>query len=168
MKMTVSDAITMVKTIQRDIRLLLKDEENNSMFNAANIENAEELRPAYDFAETQKKLCEYEEKIRKIKHAVNVFNTTTVLPGFDKTVDEMLVYMPQLTERVSKLREMYFAPERERVEAYNKATTYIDYRYTNYNKEQVTEEYKKLNNYLTRAQKALDKLNLTETFEVDI
>lgn len=168
MKMTVSDAITMVKTIQRDIRLLLKDEEYNSTFKAANIENAEELRPAYDFAETQKKLYEYEDKIRKIKHAINVFNTTTVLPGFDKTVDEMLVYLPQLTDRVSTLREMYFAPERERLDVYSKATTYIDYKYTNYDKEQVKEEYKKLNNYLTRAQKALDKLNLTETFEVNI
>ncbi len=47
-----------------------------------------------------------EAKIRKLKHAINIFNATQTVDGFDMTIDELLVYIPQLTKRKSKLLEM--------------------------------------------------------------
>ena len=44
-----------------------------------------------------------EEEIRKLKHALNVFNASNKVPGFEMTVDEMLVYLPQLSREKNKL-----------------------------------------------------------------
>ena len=50
----------------------------------------------------QEQLADIEQKIRKLKHTINVFNTTTVIPEFGITIDEMLVYLPQLNTRESR------------------------------------------------------------------
>ena len=47
----------------------------------------------------QEQLADIEQKIRKLKHTINVFNTMTVIPEFGITIDEMLVYLPQLNTR---------------------------------------------------------------------
>ena len=49
------------------------------------------MRPAYNFKEMRDAQDELEKKIRKVKHAINVFNTVTIIPDFDITIDEMLV-----------------------------------------------------------------------------
>lgn len=64
---------------------------------AAMGEDIESVRPAYDYAKTQARLEELEGTIRRLKHAINRFNTTQVVDGFGITIDEMLVYIPQLT-----------------------------------------------------------------------
>lgn len=45
-------------------------------------------------------------KIRKVKHAINVFNTVTNVPDFDMIIDEMLVFFPQLTKKCETLSRM--------------------------------------------------------------
>lgn len=55
-------------------------------------EDIESVRPAYDYAKTQARLEELEGAIRRLKHAINCFNTTQVVDGFGITIDEMLVY----------------------------------------------------------------------------
>lgn len=78
-----------------DEHAALLDKENRSKdFRAAMGEDVESVRPVYDYADTQKKLAELEQRIRKVKHAINVFNATHVIPDFGMTIDEMLVYIP--------------------------------------------------------------------------
>ena len=96
-------------------------------------EDIESVRPAYDYAKTQARLEELEGTIRRLKHAINRFNTTQVVDGFGITIDEMLVYIPQLTKRKSKLLEMKSRLPKERVEEqYGRQSNIIDYTYTNY------------------------------------
>ena len=129
-------------------------------------EDVESVRPVYDYAETQIRLAELEAKIRKLKHAINIFNATQTVDSFDMTIDELLVYIPQLTKRKSKLLEMKSRLPKERVEEqYGRQSSIIDYTYANYDIAAVEADYEKAADELSRAQLALDAVNQRETFE---
>lgn len=109
-----------------------------------------------------------EAKIRKLKHAINIFNATQTVDGFDMTIDELLVYIPQLTKRKSKLLEMKSRLPKERVEEqYGRQSSIIDYTYANYDIAAVEADYEKAADELSRAQLALDAVNQRETFEFE-
>ena len=168
MKMTSAQAAKAAKKLNEEYNAILQKEKLSSTFLAASGEDADSLRPAYDYAETQEKLAAVEKRIRTLKHALNVFNSTHTVPGFDMTVDEMLVYIPQLTARVNKLSEMKARLPKMRVEdRYSRTTNIIDYTHTNYDIDAVSADYEKAADELARAQLALDSFNTTETFEVD-
>ena len=128
-------------------------------------EDPESVRPPYDFQETQDALDEMEQKIRRVKHAINLFNTTHTVPGFDLTIDEMLVLIPQLTKRKNKLAEMKEKLPKTREQTYSKSNI-VDYRYINYDSDEAASEYEKAAEQLSRAQTALVTVNNTETLEI--
>ena len=96
MQYTSSQAGKMLRKLNDDHAALLKKEEMSKDFLVSLGENAESVRPEYDFLSTQKELEEIERKIRIVKHALNVFNSQTVIPEFGITIDEMLVLIPSL------------------------------------------------------------------------
>ena len=130
-------------------------------------EDVESVRPAYDYADTQNRLAELEQRIRRLKHAINVFNATHVIPDFHMTIDEMLVYIPQLTQRKNKLADMKARLPKERVEEqYGRQSNIIDYTYANYDLAAVEADYEETADALSRAQLALDAVNQRDTFEL--
>ena len=113
--------------------------------------------------------AEVERKIRKLKHALNVFNTTTVVPDFDMTIDEMLIFLPQLNKQCSILGGMRDAMPKVRVNSgYAGNSAILDYKYTNYDIEDANKFYIELSDTLAKAQTALDLVNSTVEFEIDI
>ncbi|MBR3227127.1 MAG: hypothetical protein IKF68_01130, partial [Erysipelotrichaceae bacterium] len=78
MKYTSASANKLVKLLEDKKAYLLQQERNDSTYVLADDEK-EEI-PAYEFRETNEKIDEIDSKIRKLKHALNVFNSTTVLP----------------------------------------------------------------------------------------
>ena len=129
-------------------------EHNGKEFLAAVGEDLESVRPEYDFAKTQSALAEVERKIRKLKHALNVFNSTTVIPEFDMTIDEMLVYIPQLTAKKNKLSSTKDKLPKIREQSRTNSSI-LDYRYLNYDVNEVAAEYEKVADTLAKAQNAL-------------
>ena len=110
---------------------------------------------------------ELTEKIRKVKHAVNAFNLKTEVPGFQMTIDQMLVYIPQLSEQKRRLTEMAARLPKERVNSYG-ARTIVEYNYTNYSVEDAAKELAAVTDELAKAQTALDVVNNSEAFEIEI
>jgi hypothetical protein len=148
---------------------LLTMGQKSRTFTAAIQEDVESVRPAYDYTATQEMLTELEGKIRRLKHAINCFNCTHVLPEFDMTIDQMLVYLPQLTARMNKLDQMRSKLPRERVkESFNRGSNIIDYDYANYDIAQAKADYDIVADKLARAQNALDLANTTVLFEIDL
>lgn len=89
--------------------------------------------------------------------------------GINMTVDQALIYIPQLTKRCSKLWEMMnkLPKARETVLGYGRNNSVIDYRYVNYDIEKVENDYYKCKSELDRAQLQLDLVNSTVQLTVD-
>lgn len=166
MKYTSAEANKLLKTLENKRNNILRREEKASKFKVSSTENVEDLRPEYDFAKTQKELALLNEKIRKIKHAINMFNVTHTLPGFgDLTIDQALVYMPQLREEIRKLNDMASSLPRERIEDFR--SNIVDYSIANFDIDEAVSAYEKESERLTLLQLALDKANTTETIEIE-
>ena len=67
---------------QRDA--LLAMERKAKTFTAAIQEDEESVRPDYNYRATQEKLIALEAKIRKLKHSLNCFNSTYIIPDFGR------------------------------------------------------------------------------------
>ena len=167
MKYTSAEAGKLLKKLNDEQSSIILREQNGMEFLAAVGEDVESVRPNYNFRETQNALDEVGRKIRKLKHALNLFNATTVIPEFGITIDEMLVYIPQLTARKNKLAKMKdkLPKVREQVR-FNSAI--LDYRYLNYDVNEVAAVYEKTCDTLAKAQTALDTVNMNQTLEVDL
>jgi len=167
MKITSAEANKMIRQLKDQYRILYTQESGVVCFIAATTENIEEVRPAYSYEETAAKYDEIDRKIRKIKHALNLFNANTVVDGFDMTIDEMLVFLPQLTDRLQKLYLMISKSEKKRVENTGR-TAIIEYEYLNYDLKKVQQDYDRLTDLKNRALTALDLVNNTVQFDVEI
>lgn len=167
MYLTSKEANKILKQYETELNSLLRQEENASTFLASVGEDVESCRPDYDYKETQNKLLELENKIIHLKHQINLFNSSTIVEGFDMTIDSMLIYIPQLTRRKNKLETMISTPPKAR-EGMGLRSTIIDYRYTNYDVNDALEDYNKVSSELTKAQIALDKVNVNQKFDFDL
>ena len=106
MQLTSAQAAKLLRRMKEEKDLLNAEEKNSKSFVAAIQEDVEAVRPAYDFAAMQVRLESLDARMRRLKHAINVFNTTTIVDGFDMTIDEMLVFLPQLGAEKEKLTQM--------------------------------------------------------------
>ena len=166
MKMTSAEANKRIRQLRDEIELIEAQEKNGYRFVAATIEDPEEVRPGYDYTATAAKLDACEEKIRRIKHALNVFNAGTKPEGLDMTIDEILVWLPQASVRLSRLARMLAEPEKERV-CNSGRTSIIEYNYANYSYDEVRRDFDRLTERKNKALTALDVANNTLQFEVE-
>ena len=154
-----------INALKEELKDLERYEKESSSYSFVYGEDKEAFRPSYDFEETQRRYNELTTEIRKLRHAMNVFNTTTMVPGFDMTVDEILVYLPQLRERKNTLNEMRMKP------LSGHSSTILDrvvkYTYCNYSVQKVTEDYRRIADEYAKAHTALDLSNATGEIEVD-
>lgn len=164
---TSAEANKLLKKLNDQYLDLRHQEEKTKTFNAATMEDIETVRPAYDYAKTQAAIAELEKEIRHVKHAINTFNISTLVPGFDMTIDEMLVYIPQLTRNKNKLATMKAILPKERVtDGSYRNSNFIDYCYANYDLKQAEADYQKVSDELAKAQLALDQINSSLKFEI--
>ena len=118
---------------------------------------------------TQAQMEAVETKVRRVKHAINAFNHATVVPGFDMTIDEMLVYIPQLTEKKRRLSDMANRLPKERVNSGHYGNkSIVEYQYANYDVAAAMADMVRVSDELARAQTALDAVNSSAQLEVDL
>ena len=169
MKLTSQEAGKMLKKLNEKIQSLLLMEKKSCSFLASVGEDPDTCRPEYDYAAVQKEVRELELQVRKLRHALNVFNSTHVVPGFEMTIDELLVYIPQLTKQKEKYDSMKSELPKSRVEPrYGSAQNFIDYKYLNYSVKDAEADYDRVSAVLSKAQTALDLVNSTESFDIDL
>lgn len=168
MKLTISEASRQIRILNSKKTGIEVKEGNARSFIAATTEDIEAVRPAYDYEQTQAEIATIDEKVRKIKHALALFNTTTLVPGFeDMTVDQLLIYIPQMNKQLEKLDSLRNQPARQRkINAHSGSI--IDYEYANFDTDKVAADYEVLAERIAKAQSAIDIINNTETIDVDI
>lgn len=169
-RMTSAEAAKLLRKLNEELDNVLLMEQQSREFSAALGEDVESVRPAYDYAQVQDQIEALEVRIRQVKHAVSSFNLAQEVPGFEgMTIDQMLVYIPQLNRRKAKLALMQqrLPKQRERV-SYGGGSQIIDYSYANYDLEAVRADYEKVSEELSRAQTALDVVNTTAQLEIPV
>jgi len=180
MLVTSAQAAKLLKNLNEKHELLLNKEEMYSVFYASVNEDPETCRPEYNYESVRRQADEIEQKILTLKHEISRFNLTTIVPGFDMTIDQMLIYIPQLTkkrerlmgmsERLPKQRRGTLTPSmrRERYSWHSSDPTFVDYEYANYDVKKAGADYLEVCELLSKAQVALDEVNSTLPFEVSI
>lgn len=169
MKMTSASAQKIIRKLKDEKDFLESMEEKSYLFSC--IEGEEKLIPEYDYKETSEKIKEIDEQVIKIKHAVNVVNSTREIEvnGKKYTVDAILVRMAQLNSRLYMLDIMRSKQPKTRLGTryYNGNNQQPEYQYINYDLAEVKKDYETINNEIATMQLELDKFNQTYEFEVD-
>ena len=169
MKYTSAQANKLLKKLNETQSAILKKEGLSKEFLASIGENIESIRPAYNFIETNEELNFINEQIRKVKHAINLFNIQTIIPEFNITIDEALVLIPQLTQLKLKFSSMKDKlPKMREQGTYSRNNSIVEYRYLNYNVGEVEKEYEGVSENLAKLQTALDIINTTCYMEIEI
>ncbi len=172
MKMTSAYANKMIKKLKEDRDYWREIENVRHKYVAAQGE--EPIIPEYDFLEVHRTIADIDDKIIKIKHALNVSNSTNnVEVGGEKyTIDMLLVKMAQMTERKAVLDAMRKLTPKVRVmeSGYSRfrQTPTTDIQYINFDMEVVKAEYDRIEIFMNELLLTLDKYNQTVEFEVDI
>jgi len=164
MKMNPDFANKTIKNLQAEVDALLQEESVSKTYSYSASEQPQ--IPPYNFAETQKKLGELRGKIATIRHALNRFNVKTKVPGYDMTVDEALGQMSLLHKDKQRFQEMSRIPEKNRTREFGSKDA--DYVCRNFNVDEVKAAYASTSEQLMRIQQAINIVNLTKEFEVDI
>ena len=92
MKMTSAEANKLLRKLHDDHSALERMETESRTFVAATTEKLEDARPEYDYTAVQEKLAELEDKARRVKHAINLFNISQTIDDSGMTIDQALVY----------------------------------------------------------------------------
>lgn len=161
-----AEAAKLLKSMNEELAVHRSRERKSIRFTASADEDIESARPVYHYREEQEKQNELLRKVRNVKHAINGFNQKTMIPEFGITIDEMLVYIPQLTEKKRKLTEMAAFLPKERVSGGLYGSRVVEYTYTNYSMEEVQEDLLKVTEELAKCQLALDRINNSETLDL--
>ncbi len=168
-KVTSAEASKLLRKLLEEKETVLAEDAQSRTFCAAMGEDVESVRPAYSYADTQKALETLDCKIRILKHAINCFNTTHTVGDTGMTIDQILVYIPQLTQMRSRLYSMQRCLPKQRAAAVGVGNNaVIDYRYANYSVERAKEDYTKVSDELRNIQLALDIANNSETMEFEL
>ena len=170
-KMTSAYANKLLKQLDEDKAFFLNKEHNSCTYTAAVGE--EPVIPEYDYTAVAGEIKAIDEKIQVIKHAINRANVNSVISVGDSqySVDVILIRMSQLNNRKAILDCMRKMQPRERQEnhSYISRTSNVpEYKYINFDLNQVKAEYEAISKEIMEMQIALDKYNQTYEFEVDI
>jgi hypothetical protein len=160
--MTSAELNKQLRKLQSERVQILERENQTCRFIAATTEDPEEVRPEYDLSATDAALAENEQEIRRIKHRLNVFNSTHRIEELGMTIDEVLVFLPQLSDRVKRLGRLAKCTSKTRLgDPYGNRSSLIEYQYANYSLAEAQRLYDQAQNELARAQIALDRVNTT-------
>lgn len=170
MKVTSAYANKMLKKLNEEKDYWMSKEKESMFYTASTDE--EPVIPDYDYGEVSETLEQIEKKICKIKHAINQANVNSEIEilGEKYTVDVLLVRMAQISKRKSVLDRMRKQMPKTRVEDgyYMSRKAFVEYRYVNYDLEQVKRDYDEISKLLFEMQMKLDEHNQTVEFDVDI
>lgn len=168
-KMTSAVANKLIKQLDEEKNFWRTKESESYLYKATADE--EPLIPEYDYEEVSRIIADIDNKVRVIKHAINLNNVINQVQVGDEmmSIDTILVKMTQLNRRKMMLDLMRKQLPKSRVgTAFFGKNSAPEYQYINYDLDKVKADYETLSDEIMAMQIALDKYNQTFEFEVDI
>ncbi|WP_144744398.1 hypothetical protein [Enorma burkinafasonensis] len=167
MTFTSASAAKYIKSLEDEKARLLSRERENATYVLAQGE--EEMPPEYDYERTFAEVDEIDRKVRLVRHALHAFNAVTLIPEEGMTIDEALVLMAQLNNKLRRLDALRsHEPKRRRESGMFRGNAVIEYEYANYDVKRAAEDYRVLYDRIAELQLRLDLVNQTERFSVDL
>ena len=170
MKVTSAYPNKLLKQLNDEKEYWITKEKESMMYTAAVDE--EPVIPDYDYCEVSSALNGIDRRICKIKHAINQSNANSQVEIFGEkySIDVLLIRMAQISKRRLVLDRMRKQIPKSRVEndGYYSRKSFVEYRYVNYDLEQVKKDYDETSRLLFEMQLKLDEFNQTVEFEVDV
>lgn len=160
-----------VKRLQEELAAVQNVEAETCAYTVGTDEVDPPQPPAYNFVMTQKLIERYTQQITTLKHALNVFNTTTCLNGIEVdgaslTIDAALVRMAMLTKQKAKLNKMRLFQKQSRVDAGFRSKA--EYRYRNFDAAEAEKWYQSVCMEIEAIQQELNRINVVSQIEVDV
>lgn len=168
MKITLNEAKKMLLKLQSDKEFLLHRIDDLATYVAAVSENEEELRPEFSLEETVAEIEEIDKKIIKIHCARNRANNRMVLKPSGITIMEALIKLPILNMELKKWELLAMKQMKTRVKDSYGRNKDIEYVYANYPLEYAKKKYEQYRDEIAEIQAELDRVDITETFEVNV
>lgn len=166
MQITSASANKILKQLNEEYRFLLDQDMQQRVY--PEIEGVAPIIPDYDITDATKQLIAITDKISRLKHALNIFNTTTMLPGHDYTIDEALVRMTFLSYQKSRLNAMRSIPEKRMISGRNSRNNQVEYELANFDPKEAENLYNIISEELSELQLSLDTVNSTEKFDIEL
>jgi hypothetical protein len=161
MTMCNAEIIKKIKELEERKQEILLNERMNST--SAYQTEADKIETGYDFQTTRKAVAELNDEIRKLKHALNVANSTVIVDEFGMTVGECLILMAQLNNEKAELERMARAVPKSRHTVFNGTVEYIE---TNYDVGVCKSCLEMVKSNVIKLQLAIDRINLNNMIEV--
>lgn len=172
MKITATELMKQLKFIQEEITTIHQDDNNKSYVLVEKVtddNNRSKLVPLYaeeyNFLNNRNRINSLYIEERKIRNLLSIFNTKTLVIGYDFNINEGLVRLAQLKEEIKVLTNL------ARKSQYESTTNYRNNEVIIY---KVSYDIDEAKNYLRKAQKemsalqvAIDKTNLNSQIEVE-
>lgn len=172
MKITATELMKQLKFIQEEITTIHQDDNNKSYVLVEKVtddNNKSKLVPLYaeeyNFLNNRNRINDLYLEERKIRNLLSIFNTKTLVIGYDFNINEGLVRLAQLKEEIKVLTNL------ARKSQYESTTNYRNNEVIIY---KVSYDIDEAKNYLRKAQKemsalqvAIDKTNLNSQIDIE-
>lgn len=172
MKITATELMKQLKFIQEEITTIHQDDNNKSYVLVEKVtddNNRSKLVPLYaeeyNFLNNRNRINSLYIEERKIRNLLSIFNTKTLVIGYDFNINEGLVRLAQLKEEIKVLTNL------ARKSQFESTTNYRNNEVIIY---KVSYDIDEAKNYLRKAQKemsalqvAIDKTNLNSQIEIE-
>lgn len=168
MKMTSAIANKLLKQLNNELNYAYQQEARDNTY--IQISGEDPIVPDYDIAKTRGTIEAIQDRIVRIKHALNTFNTNTVVPGTNMTIDQLLVKMSMLNREKTQLETMRNMPKKRVRQTIRCTSSLPEYDVANFDPNAAAALYDAKVKEIADLQLALDAVNSSEAyaFEVDL
>lgn len=165
--MTSATANKMLKQLNNDLAYAYQQENQDNTY--IRISGETPIIPDYNIHSKRAEITAIQDRIIRVKHALNAFNARCVVPNTGGlTIDQVLVKMSMLNREKTQMESMRAIPKQRPRQTLRCTSNTPEYDVANFDPKEAGEYYNEVSKKLTNMQLALDAVNSTETFEVDI
>ena len=150
-----------LKKIEEEKAILYAIEREQSVVKY--ISSEDKIIPDYKYEDTRSKLDELYKKEIYLKGLLQKANATVIVPEFNLTIADCLVYLAQLAEQSRELRVLANRQAKTRTLQYQKQ---VEYSEALYDINKAKADYEATQNLIVKLQMAIDRINLTNLIEV--
>ncbi|MCL2813576.1 MAG: hypothetical protein FWD23_03150 [Oscillospiraceae bacterium] len=161
MKLCNAEVIKKIKDLEEQKQEILSDEQKNCTTTYQT--ETDMIDTGYDFEKTRTAVENLNKEIMRLKHALNISNSTVIVQEFGLTIGECLVYMAQLNNEKFVLEKLSRNRSKSRTTLYNGTVEYTD---TNYDVEVCKDKLNSIKETIRQLQLSIDRVNLNNMIEI--